>query len=108
MEYLQMNVSFRAVSDLIQRSSKLNYLLDENVEVMAVPLHGGYYKDDIFVDRFAPDEMYDKAKNDGFQFVTRNLVSYIKNGRLAKQFVVVGTGYNVIKVYENGMLENNY
>ncbi|KSU21777.1 hypothetical protein [Lactococcus lactis] len=52
--------------------------------------------------------MYDKAKNDGFQFVTRNLVSYIKNGRLAKQFVVVGTGYNVIKVYENGMLENHY
>lgn len=40
MEYLQMSVSFRAVSDLIQRSSKLNYLLDENVEVMAVPLHG--------------------------------------------------------------------
>ena len=36
MEYLQMSVSFRAVSDLIQRSSKLNYLLDENVEVMAV------------------------------------------------------------------------
>lgn len=108
MEYLQMSVSFRAVGDLIQRSSKLSYLLDENIEVMAVPLHGGYYKDDIFVDRFAPDEMYDKAKNDGFQFVTRNLVSYIKNGRLAKQFVVVGTGYNVIKVYENGMLENNY
>lgn len=108
MEYLQMSVSFRAVSDLIQRSSKLNYLLDENVEVMAVPLHGGYYKDDIFVDEFAPDEMYDKAKNNGFQFVTRNLVSYIKNERLAEQSVVVGTGYNVIKVYENGMLENNY
>ncbi|KSU21778.1 hypothetical protein [Lactococcus lactis] len=41
MEYLQMSVSFRAVGDLIQRSSKLNYLLDENIEVMAVPLHGG-------------------------------------------------------------------
>ena len=53
-------------------------------------------------------EMYDKAKNNGFQFVTRNLVSYIKNERLAEQSVVVGTGYNVIKVYENGMLENNY
>lgn len=108
MEYLQMSVSFQAVRDLIQRSSKLKYLLDENIEVMAVPLHGGYYKDDIFVDRFAPDEMCDKAKNEGFQFVTRNQVSYIKNGRLTKQFVVVGTGYNVIKVYENGMSENNY
>lgn len=77
MEYLQMSVSFQAVRDLIQRSSKLKYLLDEDIEVMAVPLHGGYYKDDIFVDRFAPDEMYDKAKNEGFQFVTRNLVSYL-------------------------------
>lgn len=26
MEYLQKSVSFRAVSDLIQRNSKLNYL----------------------------------------------------------------------------------
>ena len=84
MEYLQMSVSFQAVRDLIQRSSKLKYLLDEDIEVMAVPLHGGYYKDDIFVDRFAPDEMYDKAKNEGFQFVTRNLVSYLKNGICSK------------------------
>lgn len=108
MEYLQMGVSFQSVKNYIQRSSKLQYLLDENIKVLGVPLHGGYYKDDIFVDRFAPDEMYGKAENEGFQFVTRNIISYLQNGRLTKQFVVVGTGNNVIKVYENGMSENNY
>lgn len=108
MEYLQMNSSFQAVKKYIQRSSKLRHLLDENIEVMAVPLHGGYYKDDFFVDRFAPDEMSTKAQKEGFQYVTRNQISYLQHGRIIKQFVVVGTGNNVLKVYENGMLENNY
>lgn len=109
MKILQMTPSFDAVKQLIERTPRLHYLLEDDVEVCAVPLHGGYYRDGIFIDRFARDEsMYEKAISEGWEFYTRNLVSYLQRGRLVKQFVIIGSGYNVLEVFENGMAENNY
>ena len=109
MEYLEMSASFIAVKRLIERTPRLHNLLEDDVEVCAVPLHGGYYRDGVFIDRFAREEsMYEKVSSDGWEFYTRNLVSYLQRGCLVKQFVTIGSGRDVLEIFENGMAENNY
>ena len=104
MKYLSLETIFTDVKEYVRNNGILKNIADDvEINYCYVPLHGGYYKDGEFIDRFGNEETYENAsRSEEWKWVNRSKVSLLLNDSYYKGFIVYNFGDDKIyKIEEN-------